>query len=63
LQKGTHGKSENATKSFCADAIVDLAAMATFSTPGTKPLGEEAVMCSVLRPGNPPTLEEEKSSE
>jgi hypothetical protein len=50
-------------KSFSADAIVDLATTATFSTPGMKPLGEEVVMCVLLKPGNPPTLEEEKSSE
>jgi hypothetical protein len=63
LQKGPRGKSENVIKSFSADAIVDLATTATFSTPGMKPLGEEVVMCVLLKPGNPPTLEEEKSSE
>jgi hypothetical protein len=62
LQKGPRGKSANTTKSFSADAIVDLAATATFSTLGMKPLGEEAVIYVVLKPGDPPTLEEEKSS-
>jgi hypothetical protein len=61
--KGPRGKSGNAIKSFSADAIVDLAATAIFSTPGTKPLGEKAVMCVVLKAGDPPTMGEEESSE